>query len=164
MNSEQALTRIGIGFDTHPFEADQPLILGGVKIPFALGLSGYSDADVLTHAVIDALLGAARMGDIGEHFPEDDERFKNISSLSLLAETKKILDESGYTIINIDSVLILEAPRLRDYRKQMISNLAQTLSLDEENVSIKAKTTEGLGFTGRGEGIAAQAVVLIARK
>lgn len=164
MNGERPTIRVGIGLDVHPFDDDCPLILGGVRIPFALGLSGFSDADVLTHAIIDALLGAASAGDIGEHFPDSDEKFKNISSLVLLAEAKKILDKKGYTIINVDTVVVLEAPKLKDYRREMISELARTLSLSEDSISIKATTTEGLGFTGREEGIAAQAVVLIERK
>lgn len=158
------MLRVGLGFDTHPFDTERPLILGGVEIPFAVGLSGYSDADVIVHAVIDALLGAAGAGDIGQHFPDTDERYKGISSLELLAEVKKLLDGEGYSIVNIDTVVVLEEPKLSQYRDQMILALAKVLGVSEDYINIKATTTEGLGFTGRGEGIAAQAVVLIEKK
>jgi len=156
--------RVGLGFDTHPFDTERPLILGGVEIPFAVGLSGYSDADVIVHAVIDALLGAAGAGDIGQHFPDTDERYKGVSSLELLAEVKKLLDGKGYSIVNIDTVVVLEEPKLSQYSDQMILALAKVLGVSEDYINIKATTTEGLGFTGRGEGIAAQAVVLIEKK
>lgn len=158
------MLRVGLGFDTHPFDTERPLILGGVEIPFAVGLSGYSDADVIVHAVIDALLGAAGAGDIGQHFPDTDERYKGVSSLELLAEVKKLLDGKGYSIVNIDTVVVLEEPKLSQYRDQMILALAKVLGVSEDYINIKATTTEGLGFTGRGEGIAAQAVVLIEKK
>lgn len=164
MNGERPTIRIGLGFDTHPFDTERPLILGGVEIPFAVGLSGYSDADVVTHAIIDALLGAAGAGDIGEHFPDTDERYKGISSLELLAEVKKLLDKEEYSVVNIDAVVVLEEPKLGKFRNQMILSLAKILEVPENCLSIKATTTEGLGFTGRGEGIAAQAVVLIEKK
>lgn len=158
------MLRVGLGFDTHPFDTERLLILGGVEIPFAVGLSGYSDADVIVHAVIDALLGAAGAGDIGQHFPDTDERYKGVSSLELLAEVKKLLDGEGYSIVNIDTVVVLEEPKLSQYRDQMILALAKVLGVSEDYINIKATTTEGLGFTGRGEGIAAQAVVLIEKK
>lgn len=158
------MLRVGLGFDTHPFDTERPLILGGVEIPFAVGLSGYSDADVIVHAVIDALLGAAGAGDIGQHFPDTDERYKGVSSLELLAEVKKLLDGKGYSIVNIDTVVVLEEPKLSQYRDQMILALAKVLGVSEDYINIKVTTTEGLGFTGRGEGIAAQAVVLIEKK
>lgn len=158
------MLRVGLGFDTHPFDTERPLILGGVEIPFAVGLSGYSDADVIVHAVIDALLGAAGAGDIGQHFPDTDERYKGVSSLELLAEVKKLLDGKGYSIVNIDTVVVLEEPKLSQYSDQMILALAKVLGVSEDYINIKATTTEGLGFTGRGEGIAAQAVVLIEKK
>lgn len=158
------MLRVGLGFDTHPFDTERPLILGGVKIPFVVGLSGYSDADVIVHAVIDALLGAAGAGDIGQHFPDTDEKYKGVSSLELLAEVKKLLDGEGYSIVNIDTVVVLEEPKLSQYRDRMILALAKVLGVSEDYINIKATTTEGLGFTGRGEGIAAQAVVLIERK
>jgi 2-C-methyl-D-erythritol 2,4-cyclodiphosphate synthase len=164
VNGERPTIRIGLGFDTHPFDTERPLILGGVEIPFAVGLSGYSDADVVTHAIIDALLGAAGAGDIGEHFPDTDERYKGISSLELLAEVKKLLDKEGYSVVNIDAVVVLEEPKLGKFRNQMILSLAKILEVPENCLSIKATTTEGLGFTGRGEGIAAQAVALIEKR
>lgn len=158
------MLRVGLGFDTHPFDTERPLILGGVEIPFAVGLSGYSDADVIVHAVIDALLGAAGAGDIGQHFPDTDERYKGVASLELLAEVKKLLDGEGYSIVNIDTVVVLEEPKLSQYRDQMVLALAKVLGVSEDYINVKATTTEGLGFTGRGEGIAAQAVVLIEKK
>ena len=164
MNGERPTMRVGLGFDTHPFDTERPLILGGVKIPFAVGLSGYSDADVVVHAIIDALLGAAGAGDIGEHFPDTEESYKDISSLELLVSVKKLLSGRGYLLVNLDAVVVLEEPKLARYRDQMISRLAGALEVSEDRINIKATTTEGLGFTGRGEGIAAQAVALIERK
>lgn len=156
--------RIGLGYDVHPFAKDLPLILGGVKIPYTLGLAGYSDADVLTHAIIDALLGAASLGDIGSHFPAGDPRFRGISSLLLLKETIFLLEKAGYLIGNIDSVIVAEKPRFSPYIPEMRKKLAETLHVPETAVSVKATTTEKLGFTGREEGIAAYAVALIQTK
>lgn len=153
--------RVGIGFDTHRFTFGRPLILAGVKIPFSLGLAGHSDADVISHAVIDALLGSIAAEDIGWHFPETDERYKDISSLRLLKETKKIVASKGYKLINLDVMVLLEEPKLAEYRDQMRESLASALEIDKSHISIKATTTEGLGFTGRGEGIAAQAAALV---
>ncbi len=156
--------RIGLGYDVHPLAKDLPLILGGVKIPYTLGLAGYSDADVLTHAIIDALLGAASLGDIGSHFPAGDPRFKGISSLLLLKETISMLEKAGYLIGNIDSVIVAEKPRFTPYIPEMRKKLAETLHAPETAVSVKATTTEKLGFTGREEGIAVHAVALIQTK
>jgi 2-C-methyl-D-erythritol 2,4-cyclodiphosphate synthase/2-C-methyl-D-erythritol 4-phosphate cytidylyltransferase len=153
--------RIGHGFDVHPLTEGRPLIIGGVNIPFAKGLQGHSDADVLAHALADALLGAAALGDIGVYFPPGDKAFKNISSLFLLAECARMLKEAGYEIINADSVIIAEKPKLLPYTEQMRENLAQALGADKNAIGIKATTTEGLGFCGREEGIAASAVVLL---
>ncbi len=153
--------RIGFGFDVHRFARGRPLILCGVEIPYKLGLLGHSDADVATHALIDALLGAAGLGDIGEHFPDTDERFKGVSSLFLLEETLNLLGERGFFLVNADLTIVCERPKLKPYKESMRQKLAKTLGCPPERVNIKAKTTEGLGFTGRGEGIAAYAVVLI---
>lgn len=153
--------RIGIGFDVHKFAAGRTLVLGGVEIPFRLGLAGHSDADVVCHAVIDALFGAVTAGDIGSHFPDTDPRYKDISSLALLREARSVLDEGNYIIGNIDIVVIAEEPKLSGWRDEMRGNLAEALGIDVDRVSVKATTTEGLGFTGRGEGIAAQAVALV---
>lgn len=156
--------RVGIGYDVHPLAEDLPLILGGVKIPFTSGLAGYSDADVLVHAIIDALLGAASLGDIGNRFPAGDPRFKGISSLLLLKETLTLLGDAGYTVGNVDSVIVAERPRFSMYITEMRRNIAETLHVPETDVSVKATTTERLGFTGRGEGIAAYAVAFLQAK
>lgn len=153
--------RVGIGFDAHRFTVGRPLVLGGVEIPHKYGLEGYSDADVLLHALMDALLGAASFGDIGQHFPVGDERFKDISSLVLLEEVNRILSDAGYQILNIDAMVVLEEPRLSPFREAMRERIADVLGLDVEQVSIKATTTEGMGFAGRGEGVAAQAIALL---
>ena len=154
--------RIGHGYDVHRLVQGRDLILGGVKIPYEKGLLGHSDADVLTHAVMDALLGAAALGDIGEHFPDTDPRYKGISSLELLKEVAKLLADKNYIIENIDSTILCQAPKLKDYRPRMREKIAEALGLDAGRVSVKATTEEGLGFTGSGEGIAAHAVVLLA--
>lgn len=156
--------RVGIGYDVHPLVEGLPLIMGGVKIPFAFGLAGYSDADVLIHAIIDALLGAASLGDIGNRFPAGDPRFKGISSLLLLKDTLILLKDAGYIIGNVDSVIVAERPRFSQYIPEMRRNIAETLQVAKEAVSVKATTTEKLGFTGRGEGIAAHAVALLQAK
>lgn len=153
--------RIGIGFDVHKFKESRPLVLGGVEIPFKFGLMGYSDADVLIHAIIDAALGAAGMGDLGSHFPDSDEQYKDISSMVLLARTVDILADSGYGVVNLDTVIMLEEPRLESYKPEMEKMLAEALGIKIDQVNVKATTTEGLGFTGRKEGIAASAIVLI---
>jgi len=153
--------RIGIGWDAHRLVSGRPLILGGVEIPHELGLLGHSDADVLVHAVIDGLLGAAALGDIGQHFPDTDVAYQGISSLTLLAHTHDTIRVAGFQVVNIDSVLIAEEPHLCYYMKRMRENISQTLAVELANVSVKATSSEGLGWYGRKEGIAAQAVVLL---
>ena len=163
MNSygKEILMRIGQGYDVHRLVEGRKLILGGVEIPYEKGLLGHSDADVLLHAVMDALLGAAALGDIGQHFPDSDERSKGISSVELLKEVGKILQENGYLIENIDSTVIAQRPKLLPYRPQMAKNIADALGIEPDQVSVKATTEEGLGFTGAGEGISAQAIALL---
>lgn len=153
--------RIGQGYDVHRLVEGRKLIIGGVDIPYEKGLLGHSDADVLLHAVMDALLGAAALGDIGQHFPDSDERYKGLSSIALLKEVGKILQENGYMIENIDSTVIAQRPKLLPYRPQMAENIAAALGIEKEQVSVKATTEEGLGFTGTGEGISAQAIALL---
>lgn len=153
--------RIGQGYDVHRLVEGRRLIIGGVDIPYEKGLLGHSDADVLLHAVMDALLGAAALGDIGQHFPDSDERYKGISSIALLKKVGKILQENGYMIENIDSTVIAQRPKLLPYRPQMAENIAEALGIEKEQVSVKATTEEGLGFTGTGEGISAQAIALL---
>lgn len=153
--------RIGQGFDVHAFAEDRKLILGGVEIPYARGLAGHSDADVLIHALADALLGAAALGDIGMHFPDSDPAYQGADSRVLLREVARKLAAAGWRIVNVDSTLIAQAPRLAPHIPAMVANLAADLGLAASAVSVKATTTERLGFTGRGEGIAAQAIALI---
>lgn len=153
--------RVGIGYDVHKFEEGRRLIIGGVEIPYHKGLLGHSDADVLVHAICDALLGAAGLGDIGQHFPDSDERYKNIDSLILLEQTAELLKERGWLIINIDSTVVAQKPRLASYIKAMKEKIAGVVDIPVENVGIKATTSEGLGFEGREEGISAQAVSLL---
>lgn len=153
--------RIGHGYDVHRLVKDRPLILGGVEIPFELGLLGHSDADVLLHAVCDALLGAAALGDIGKHFPDSDEQYRGIDSRKLLRCVNGLLKESGYKVVNIDSTVLAEAPKLKPYINEMRANIAADLETDVENISVKATTEEGLGFTGSKQGIAAHAVCII---
>ncbi len=155
--------RIGHGYDVHRLTTGRALILGGVQIPYALGLLGHSDADVLTHAVMDALLGAAGLGDIGRHFPDTDEQYRGISSLALLTHVKRLLAERGWRVGNIDATVIAQRPKLAPYLEEMRQNLAATLGMAADCVNIKATTEEGLGFSGRGEGIAAHAVALLER-
>jgi 2-C-methyl-D-erythritol 2,4-cyclodiphosphate synthase len=153
--------RVGIGYDVHCLVLNSKLILGGVTIPCEKGLLGYSDADVLTHAIMDSLLGAAGLGDIGIHFPDTEEKYKNISSMKLLAYVYQMLLEKKYTIVNIDATVIAQEPKMKPYTLQMRKNIAQVLDLTTEKVNIKATTEEGLGFTGAKEGIAAQAICMI---
>lgn len=153
--------RIGTGYDVHRLVENRRLILGGVEIPFEQGLLGHSDADVLLHAICDALLGAAALGDIGKHFPDTSNEFKDIDSLILLKRVGLLLKERHYTIINIDSTIIAQRPKLASYINDMAKNIARVLELTPEQVNVKATTTEGLGWEGRAEGIAAQAVALI---
>ena len=156
--------RIGHGYDVHPLVAGRDLVLGGVKIPHNKGLQGHSDADVLIHAICDACLGAAGLGDIGRHFPDTDPQYKNIDSRKLLRKVKEAIAERGLKVGNIDSTLVAQAPRLTPHFPQMIQNIAADLGITPESVNIKATTTEKLGFAGREEGIAAHAVVLLMTK
>lgn len=153
--------RIGMGYDVHRLVPDRDLIMGGVKIPYEKGLLGHSDADVLLHAISDALLGAAALGDIGKHFPDTDPKYKGISSLLLLEEVGKLLEENFYFIENIDATIIAQAPKMRPYIDEMRANIAKVLCIDISQVNVKATTEEGLGFTGTGEGISAQAICLL---
>lgn len=153
--------RTGIGFDAHRFSSEKKLILGGVEIPFELGLEGHSDADVLTHAICDALLGAAGERDIGSHFPDIDPKYKGISSLVLLKETLALLNSKGFRVENVDSVVVCEKPKLQPYISRIKKSLVSIVEVPEESLGIKATTTDGMGFTGRGEGIAAYAVALL---
>lgn len=153
--------RIGQGYDVHKLTEGRDLILGGIKIPYEKGLSGHSDADVLVHAIMDALLGAAALGDIGEHFPDTDPRYKGISSIELLKHVGGLLEESGYVIENIDATIIAQKPKLLPYRPKMAENIAAALNLPAGKVNIKATTEEGLGFTGSGAGISSQAITLL---
>ncbi len=153
--------RIGIGYDVHRLVTGRRLVLGGTVIPFERGLLGHSDADVLVHAICDALLGAAGLGDIGLHFPDTDPKYKDISSLTLLTQTNAMVRKKGLAIRNIDTIIFAEAPKLGPYRKNMQENIAAAVEVDSSCVNIKATTTEGLGIIGRGEGIAAMSVVLV---
>ena len=156
--------RIGFGYDVHALVENRKLVLGGVEIPHEKGLLGHSDADVLLHAIMDALLGAAALGDIGKHFPDTDDGFKDIDSLILLAKTRKILGENGFSINNIDSTVVAQAPKLAPYIDAMREKIANTLELDISRISVKATTTEHLGFEGRKEGISAYAAVTVTEK
>jgi 2-C-methyl-D-erythritol 2,4-cyclodiphosphate synthase len=153
--------RAGIGYDAHPLVAGRKLVLGGVTIPFEKGLDGWSDADALTHAVMDALVGAAALGDIGRHFPPGEPQYKNISSLVLLGKVKEKLADDGWRVVNIDATVVAEKPRLREYIDAMRQKLSKALGVDIGKISVKASTNNRLGFIGRGEGIAAYAVAMI---
>lgn len=153
--------RIGLGYDVHAFAAGRPLVLGGVRIEHDRGLQGHSDADVLAHALMDAILGAMRAGDIGTHFPDTDPAFAGVSSIALLERVGELMREGGWRLVDADTVLALEAPRISPYRDTMRENLAAALGVPVDHVGVKATTTEGLGFAGRGEGVAAHAVVLL---
>ena len=153
--------RIGQGYDVHRLTEGRALILGGVTVPYERGLDGHSDADVLTHAIMDALLGAAGLGDIGRLFPDSDERYRGISSLLLLREVEKCLRDNGWQVVNLDSTIVAQAPKLAPYRETMRRNLAEALGIDVSCVSVKATTEEHLGFTGDGSGMAAQAIALV---
>lgn len=153
--------RIGLGYDVHPFEEGVPLILGGVDIPHPLGLKGHSDADVVSHAIADALLGAANLGDIGEHFPDTDENNKNISSLIILKDISSLIIDKGWQLENIDVSIIAEEPKISPYKQQMSENICEALSCNADIISFKATTNERLGAIGRGEGIAVMAVALL---
>ncbi len=153
--------RIGMGYDVHRLVEGRDLIIGGCKIPYEKGLLGHSDADVLLHAVMDALLGAAALGDIGKHFPDSDEKYKGADSLDLLKEVKKLLDKNGFEVENVDATIIAQAPKMRPYIDEMRINIAQALRIEMSIVKVKATTEEGLGFTGTGEGISSQAICLL---
>ncbi len=161
MGKGEAVMRIGTGFDTHRLTEGRKLIIGGVNIPYEKGLLGHSDADVLIHAVIDALFGAAALGDIGTHFPDTDDKYKGISSMKLLSHTAQLIKEAGYEIGNIDTTIIAQSPKMAPYIKEMQENLATALGIKTSCVSVKAKSNEHMGFTGRGEGIEARAVALL---
>ena len=153
--------RVGLGYDVHRLESGRDLIIGGVKIEYEKGLLGHSDADVLTHAIMDALLGAACLGDIGLHFPDTSSEFKDISSIVLLERVRDLIKDAGYEIGNIDATIIAQAPKMRPYIDAIRANIAGALQIDINQVNIKATTEEHLGFTGRGEGISSQAIALL---
>ena len=153
--------RVGMGYDVHRLVEDRKLIIGGVEIPYEKGLLGHSDADVLLHAVMDALLGAAAMGDIGKHFPDTDAAYKGISSVALLEKVGEMLNKKGFLVENIDATIIAQAPKMRPYIDKMRENIAEALQMDISCVNVKATTEEGLGFTGSGEGISSQAVCML---
>lgn len=155
------MVRVGFGYDAHALVPNRPLILGGVRIPYIYGLEGYSDADVLLHAICDALLGAIGEGDIGRHFPDNDPQYKDIKSTLLLKKVLIKLKQRGSHLINIDATIVAQRPRLSDFIPQMVQEISNTIEIDKSRVNVKATTTEGLGFTGRGEGIAAFAVALV---
>ena len=155
------MIRMGLGYDVHRLTEGRDLIIGGVKIPYELGLLGHSDADVLLHAVMDALLGAAALGDIGQHFPDNDPAYAGADSLALLRAVGRILSDAGWTVGNIDATIIAQRPKMAPHREQMRANIAEALGIDVSQVSVKATTEEGLGFTGEGLGISAQAICLI---
>jgi 2-C-methyl-D-erythritol 2,4-cyclodiphosphate synthase len=152
-----------MGFDAHRFDESRPLVLGGVTIPAHAGLAGHSDADVLTHAVADALLGAAQLGDLGEHFP-NDARWKDVSSLEILEETSRLIHEGGWTVASVDATVIAEAPAMAPYGDEMRRNIAKAIGVSSREISVKATTTDGMGFTGRGEGIASLVVAALFRR
>lgn len=156
--------RIGMGYDVHKLVEGRKLILGGVEIPWELGLLGHSDADVLVHAIMDAMLGAAALRDIGRHFPDTDPKYKGISSILLLKHVGTLLEEKGYQVVNIDATIIAQKPKLLPYIDKMCENVAETLGLDVDQVNIKATTEEGMGFTGTLQGISSQAVCAICKK
>ncbi|MFP4475918.1 MAG: 2-C-methyl-D-erythritol 2,4-cyclodiphosphate synthase [Desulfatibacillaceae bacterium] len=155
--------RIGQGYDAHRLVDGRPLILGGVEVPFTKGLEGHSDADVLTHAVCDALLGAAALGDLGRHFPDSDPEYKGVSSMKLLRRVCELIQAQGWAVNNVDVTLVAQGPRIGPFREEMIANLARTLGVEPGRVNVKATTTEGMGFAGKGEGMAAMCVATIRR-
>lgn len=153
--------RVGQGFDVHPFEEGRKLFLGGIEIPFEKGLKGHSDADALLHAITDAILGAAALGDIGQHFPDTDPAFKNADSTKLLKESYRMVQEEGYSVVNVDSTVVAERPKLSKYIPDIRNHIAETLECDSNQISVKATTNEKMGFIGREEGIAVHAIVLL---
>ena len=160
-NRRRMIMRVGMGYDVHKLTENSDLILGGVKIPWEKGLLGHSDADVLIHAVMDALLGAAALGDIGKHFPDTDPKYKGISSVKLLIHVSELLKEHGYEVGNIDATIIAQKPKMAPHIPQMRKNMADALGIPESKINVKATTEEGLGFTGSGEGISSQAICLL---
>ena len=155
--------RVGMGYDVHKLVPERKLILGGVTIPYELGLLGHSDADVLLHAIMDSLLGAAALGDIGKHFPDTDDRFKGISSIKLLTEVGKLISEKGYKIENIDATIIAQKPKMAPHIPLMRENIASALNIELDKINVKATTEEGLGFTGEGKGISSQSICLLTK-
>jgi 2-C-methyl-D-erythritol 2,4-cyclodiphosphate synthase len=153
--------RVGMGYDVHKLVENRKLIIGGEEIPFEKGLLGHSDADVLLHAIMDSLLGAAALGDIGKHFPDTDAKYKGISSIKLLLYVGELLEQKGYTVINIDATIIAQKPKMAPHIPSMIKKISKALNIDEDRINIKATTEEGLGFTGSGEGISSQSICLI---
>ena len=153
--------RVGYGYDVHPFASGRPLVLGGVDVPYLLGLLGHSDADVLLHAISDALLGAIAAGDIGRHFPDTDPQYRGIKSTILLRRVAALVQGKGFRIVNVDSTILAQKPRLAEAMPRMVEEIAKALEIDPDRVNVKATTSEGLGFAGRGEGIAAYAVALV---
>lgn len=153
--------RIGFGYDVHSLTPNRPLILGGVRIPYLFGLQGHSDADVLLHAICDALLGAIAEGDIGKHFPDTDPKYSDIKSALLLKNVMEKIKSKGFRLVNVDTTIVAQKPKLTDFIPRMVNEIAQIVEIDASRINVKATTTEGLGFTGRGEGIAAYAVVLV---
>ena len=158
------MLRIGNGYDVHRFKEGRKLILGGVEIPHEKGLDGHSDADVLIHAIMDAMLGALALGDIGQHFPDDDEKYRGISSMLLLKHVNELINEKGYRIINLDSIIVAQRPKLKPYIESMRENIAKELSVDKNCVSVKATTEEKLGFTGEELGIKSYCVILLGKE
>ena len=156
--------RIGMGYDVHKLVEDRDLILGGVKIPYSLGLLGHSDADVLLHAIMDSLLGAAALGDIGKHFPDSDHRYKGISSIELLKHVGSLLKENNWLIENIDSTIIAQKPKMAPHIENMRKNISEALNINIDQINVKATTEEGLGFTGEGKGISSQSLCLLTKK
>ncbi len=156
--------RIGNGYDVHKMVEGRKLILGGVEVPYEKGLLGHSDADVLIHAIMDAMLGALALGDIGKHFPDTDEKYKGISSIKLLEHVYELINKKNYEIVNIDSIVVMQAPKIKGYIPEMVEKVSKTLNMSIEDVSIKATTEEKLGFTGNGEGVKSYAVVLMKKK
>ena len=153
--------RVGLGYDVHKLVLDRPLIMGGVEIPFEKGLLGHSDADVLIHAIMDSILGAAALGDIGNHFPDTDSKYKNISSLELLKHVKSLIEDNGFSIGNIDATIIAQKPKMSPHIQKMRENISSILGIELDQINIKATTEEGLGFTGSGCGISAQSIALL---
>lgn len=156
--------RIGNGYDVHKMVEGRKLILGGMEIPYEKGLLGHSDADVLIHAIMDAMLGALALGDIGKHFPDTDEKYRGISSIKLLEHVYNLISEKNYEIVNIDSIVVMQTPKIKNYIPEMQKNIAEILNINIENISVKATTEEKLGFTGNGEGVKSYAVALIKKR